>query len=115
MKVKDNVPPELRVKARDGLVPADIGGVEIYIPLVDDIRFHVNDQIFQPKALGGLITILPGDNHHHIKEEGNGPVRVLILGGFGFSRAPKTEERFEVEAFADIPRFIPLEKNEQAS
>ena len=107
-KVKDDDPPELRAKAKHGLVPAEIGGVEVYLPLVDDIRFHVNKNVFQPKALEGLVTILPGDTHNHIKKEGSGPVRLLLIGGFGFSRAPKTSENFEVEAVKEIPRFTHL-------
>jgi hypothetical protein len=99
-------------KAEEGegedFVPDEMGGIEVYLPLVDDITFHVNDQFFQPKALEGLVTILPGDNHHHVKDTGQGPTRVLILGGCGFGVGTKTEQSFEVSEFAEISRFTPL-------
>lgn len=92
-------------KGKEDLVPAESGGIEVYLPLVDGITFHVNNKVFQPKALGGLITILPGDNHHHSKDTGIGPARVLILGGCGFGIGTKTDKNFEVAKFAGIPRL----------
>lgn len=93
----------------DQLVPdKNVGGIEVYLPLVDDVTFYVNDQIFKPRALEGLITVLPGDTHHHIKTKNHGPVRVLIFGGFGFGYGIKTKENFEVSGFSQIPRFTLL-------
>jgi len=93
------------VKGKEDFVPAESGGIEVYIPLVDGITFHVNNKVFQPKALGGLITILPGDNHHHSKDTGIGPARVLILGGCGFGIGTKTDKNLEVAKFASIPKL----------
>lgn len=90
------------------LIPDKTAGIEVYIPLVDGITFYVNKDDFQPKALGGLVTILPGDSHHHIKTEGQGPARVLILGGFGFGYGVKTENNFQVPEFSNISRFTPI-------
>jgi hypothetical protein len=92
----------------EDLVPAETGGIEVYLPLVDDITFHVNDKVFQPKALGGLVSILPGDNHHHSKDKGHGPARVLILGGCGFGVGIKTDKSLEVPGFTTIPRFTTI-------
>jgi hypothetical protein len=92
----------------ENFVPDETGGIEVYLPLVDGITFHVNDQVFQPKALGGLVTILAGDNHRHIKDVGHGPARVLIFGGCGFGMGTKTKESFEVPEFAKISRFTPI-------
>ena len=88
-------------------VPTEIGGMEVYLPLVDDITFYVNEEVFEPKALEGFLTILPGDVHHHIKEKGRGPARVLIIGGCGFSRGVKTEDK-SFRRFEELPRYTPL-------
>lgn len=116
IKIKEDDPPELVAQAKGGLVPAQWGGIEVYLPLTDGIEFHVNDQTFKPKALVGLVTVLPGDKHHHtrVSEEKRlyGPARVVIFGAFGFSRAPKTEENFQVDAFREIPRYTQLNVDE---
>lgn len=95
---------------RKDFLPTETGGIEVYLPLVDGITFHVNNKVFQPRALEGLVTILPGDNHHHSKDTGHGPTRVLILGGCGFGVGTKTDQSFEVPRFARIPRFSPLDR-----
>lgn len=92
------------------------GGIEVYLPLVDGIRFHVNDQVFEPKALEGVIKILPGDVHHHIlppEAKRHGPVRVLIIGGFGFKRGIKippeqVEEKIAQAGYKGLKRFVKL-------
>jgi len=92
------------------------GGIEVYLPLVDGIRFHVNDQVFKPKALEGVIKILPGDVHHHIlppKAKRHGPVRVLIIGGFGFKRGEKippkqVKKRIGEAKYQEINRFVKI-------
>jgi len=108
---------KVRREKGENLVPDNKGGIEIYLPLTNDITFYVNDQIFKPKALEGLVTILPGDNHHHIRRQGQGPkgpkgpkgpARVFILAGCGFIKGTKTDKRFEVSKFKEIPRFTPL-------
>jgi hypothetical protein len=88
-------------------VPTEIGGIEIYLPLVDDITFYINEKEYKPKALEGILTILPGDVHHHIKEKGKGPARVLIIGGGGFSRGTKTENK-SFRKFERISRYTSL-------
>lgn len=87
--------------------PTEIGGIEVYLPLVDDITFYVNEEVFEPKALEGFLTILPGDVHHHIKKKGSGPARVLIIGGCGFSRGVKTDDK-SFKRFKRIPRCVSL-------
>lgn len=80
-------------------------GIEVYVPLVDGIEFHVNDRTYRPGALDKIITILPGDLHYHRREKG--PARVLIIGGFGFTRGTKTNEViYQVPGFREIPRRI---------
>lgn len=81
-------------------------GIEVYLPLTEGIDFFVNDMRFQPSSLAKVITILPGDLHHHIKERGTGPARVLIFGAFGFGKGVKTADTsFVVPEFADIHRI----------
>lgn len=94
-----------------------MGGIEIYLPLVDGITFNINEEEYRPKALSALLTILPGDVHHHIKTEGQGPARVLIIGGFGFGvgykvPASELEEIVSYAKFPDIPRMVELDYNE---
>lgn len=89
--------------------PAPYGGIEVYLPLVDGIDFFVNRGHIQPKTLETLVTVLPGDVHHHVKNTGTGPARVLILGGFGFTYGVKTADtQFIVPGFDKIDRFTPL-------
>ncbi len=92
-------------KGKDIYTFTQHGGIEVYIPLTDNIEFSVNEKVYNPQALDGLITILPGDIHHHIKVRGQGPARVLILGGFGFGRGTKVgkEGPFDVRGFGHIP------------
>ena len=101
------------------LIPAKGGGIEIYIPLTNDISFYVNENVYQPQALTGLITIFPGDIHHHVKKLGQGPARVLIVSGFGFGKdAEKVEPKIPIvvkgfgnipiQSFSGIPRFIKI-------
>jgi hypothetical protein len=85
-----------------------LGGIEVYIPLTDGITFFINGVAYSPKALESLLTILPGDNHHHVKLEKGVPGRVLIVGGFGFSRGTKTDQETAVAAFNEIPRITVL-------
>lgn len=89
--------------------PAPYGGIEVYLPLVDGITFVVNGEKFHPRALEQLITILPGDVHHHIKNEEKGPARVLIIAGFHFTYGVKTADtQFIVPEFANIKRMTPV-------
>jgi hypothetical protein len=91
-----------------------IGGIEIYLPLVDGITFYINREVYQLEALSALLIVLPGDVHHHVKNEGQGPARVLIIGGFGFGVGDKVppeevEETIDKAGHQDIPRLIKLD------
>lgn len=84
----------------------DTGGAEVYIPLTDGIVFYVNGREYRPKALADLIRVFPGDIHHHHKEQGRGPARVLIVAGLGMARWPKVpqgQNSFQVEGFGQVP------------
>jgi len=91
------------------LKPAPYGGIEVMLPLVDGIKFTVNDTQVTPKALGALITILPGDIHHHVKLTGDSPAFVFISAGFDIKRGVKTDNsQFMVPGFANIKRVTEL-------
>lgn len=101
------------------LIPAKGGGIELYVPLTGDVTFYVNEKTYQPQALAGLVTVLPGDIHHHVKTVGQGPARVLIVSGFGFGKdAEKVKPNIPIQvkdfgnipvaSFSEIPRFIQI-------
>lgn len=108
----ENGPAEERIHMLHGLVRAQNAGIEVYLPLRDrdEITFFINNEVFKPKALHQLLTILPGDTHHHIQTKGTGFSSVLILGGFGFSKGLKVKEgtSFVVPEFKNIPRLTEI-------
>jgi quercetin dioxygenase-like cupin family protein len=79
-------------------------GAECFIALGPNIEFTVNDEVFKPEPLEEIITVLPGDTHHHTSIKT--PGRVLIIGVCGFRSGKKIKEKedYHVEAFNEIPR-----------
>jgi len=90
------------------------GGIEVYLPLVGGVTFYINRVEYQPEALSVLLIVLPGDVHHHVKNQGQGPARVLIIGGFGFGVGDKVppgeiESLITKTRWPNVPRLISLD------
>jgi hypothetical protein len=89
-------------------------GIEIYIPLTDGTNFNINGIEHQPDTLSQMLIVLPEDVHHHQKSEGQGPARVLIIGGLGFGPGEKLPDEESIqtmtekarERFPEIPRIL---------